>query len=141
MAAWYYVGRNNTSIPINFDSWTTNTFGFQHYFAERTSTLINEHVDVRQEHGNLIRQIGAASTVLLKNTNKALPLTGKEKFTAVFGEDAGSNPLGPNGCPDRGCDNGTLGMAWGSGTANFPYLVTPETSIQNEASRLPSLYS
>ena len=132
IAAWYYVGRDNTSIPINFDSWTLDTYGYQHFFAKEGYTLINEHVDVRQEHANLIRQIGSASTVLLKNTNNALPLTGKEKSTAVFGEDAGSNPYGPNGCPDRGCDNGTLGMAWGSGSANFPYLVTPETAIQNE---------
>ena len=132
IAAWYYVGRDHTSIPINFDSWTTDTFGFQHFFAMQGQTLINEHVDVRGEHSNLVRQIGSASTVLLKNTNKTLPLTGKEKFTAVFGSDAGENPYGPNGCPDRGCDNGTLGMAWGSGSANFPYLITPDTAIQNE---------
>ena len=134
MAAWYYVGRDNPAIgvPINFDSWTLDTYGNEHFFAMEGYTLINEHVDVRQEHATLIRQIGAASTVLLKNTNNALPLTGKERFTAVFGDDAGDNPYGPNGCPDRGCDNGTLGMAWGSGSANFPYLVTPETAIQNE---------
>ena len=132
IAAWYYVGRDNTSIPINFDSWTLDTFGNEHFYAKTGYSLINEHVDVRQEHADLIREIGSASTVLLKNTNNALPLTGKEKFTAVFGDDAGDNPLGPNGCPDRGCDNGTLGMAWGSGAANFPYLITPETAIQNE---------
>ena len=132
IAAWYYVGRDNTSIPINFDAWTLDTYGYEHFFAMEGYGLINEHVDVRQEHADLIRQIGSASTVLLKNTNNALPLTGKEKFTAVFGDDAGDNPFGPNGCPDRGCDNGTLGMAWGSGSANFPYLVTPETAIQNE---------
>ena len=132
IAAWYFVGRDNTSIPINFDSWTLDTFGYQNFFVKEGYGLINEHVDVRAEHGNLIRQIGSASTVLLKNTNNALPLTGKEKLTAVFGNDAGGNPNGPNGCGDRGCDNGTLGMAWGSGTANFPYLVTPETAIQNE---------
>ena len=132
IAAWYYVGRDNTSIPINFDSWTLDTYGYQNFVANEGYGLINEHVDVRAEHGNLIRQIGSASTVLLKNTNNALPLTGKEKLTAVFGNDAGGNPNGPNGCGDRGCDNGTLGMAWGSGTANFPYLVTPETAIQNE---------
>lgn len=112
IAAWYYVGRDNSSVPINFDSWTSDTYGYQHYFATEDYTLINEHVDVRGEHRNLIRQIGSASTVLLKNTNNTLPLTGREKFTAVFGSDAGSNPYGPNGCPDRGCDNGTLGMAW-----------------------------
>ena len=61
------------------------------------------------------------STVLLKNTNKALPLS-KPKFVGVFGEDAGPNVWGPNACSDRGCDNGTLGMAWGSGSSNFPYL-------------------
>lgn len=132
MAAWYYVGRDTTSIPINFDSWTTDTYGNEFFYAKMGYGLINEHVDVRQEHGNLIREIGSASTVLLKNTGNTLPLTGEEKFTAVFGDDAGDNPLGPNGCPDRGCDNGTLAMAWGSGTANFPYLVTPETAIQNE---------
>lgn len=132
IAAWYYVGRDTASVPINFDSWSTDTFGNQFFYAKEGFSLINEHIDVRQEHGDLIREIGSASTVLLKNTNNTLPLTGKEKFTAVFGEDAGDNPYGPNGCSDRGCDNGTLGMAWGSGTANFPYLVTPETAIQNE---------
>ncbi|KAL8763834.1 MAG: hypothetical protein Q9184_000430 [Pyrenodesmia sp. 2 TL-2023] len=132
VAAWYYVGRNQTQVPINFDSWTLDTFGFRNFVAKENYGLINEHVDVRDEHATLIRQIGSASTVLLKNTNGALPLTGNEKFTAAFGSDAGSNPYGPNGCPDRGCDNGTLAMGWGSGTANFPYLVTPEIAIQNE---------
>ncbi|MCJ1312484.1 hypothetical protein MMC25_006158 [Agyrium rufum] len=132
IAAWYYVGRDIAQVPINFDSWTTDTYGFQNFVAQEGYGLINEHVDVRGEHGNLIRQIGSASTVLLKNTNNALPLTGTEKFTAVFGEDAGPNVAGPNGCPDRGCDNGTLAMGWGSGTANFPYLITPDMAIQNE---------
>lgn len=132
IAAWYYVGRDTTSTPINFDSWTLDTYGYEYFYADMGFTLINEHVDVRQEHGDLIREIGSASTVLLKNTKNALPLTGYEKLTAVFGEDAGDNLYGPNGCSDRGCDNGTLGMAWGSGSCNFPYLVTPETAIQNE---------
>ena len=132
LAAWYYVGRDQTQVPINFDSWTLDTFGDQHFFAEEGYGLVNEHVDVRAEHDSLIRQIGSASTVLLKNNNSALPLSGKEKFTAVFGNDAGGNQLGPNGCGNRNCDNGTLAMAWGSGTAEFPYLVTPETAIQNE---------
>lgn len=42
---------------------------------------------------------------------------------------------GPNGCPDRGCDNGTLAMGWGSGTANFPYLVTPLDAITSRGIR------
>ena len=112
MAGFYFVERNITRNPINFSSWTLDTYGYEHYYDGKGWTQINEHVDVRAEHGSLIRSIGARSTVLLKNVNHALPLTGKEKLTAVFGNDAGPNIDGPNGCSDRGCDNGTLGMAW-----------------------------
>ena len=117
VAAWYYVGRDSRAEDINFSSWDTDTFGPLHFLAgeDYGTGLINQHVDVRAEHAQLIREIGSASTVLLKNTNNTLPLNGKEKLTAVFGEDAGSNAYGPNGCPDRGCDNGTLAMGWGSG--------------------------
>ncbi|KAI9736750.1 MAG: hypothetical protein M1834_000954 [Cirrosporium novae-zelandiae] len=131
MAAYYYVGRDVHQVPISFTSWTLDTYAPQHYIDGINTILANEHVDVRGEHANVIRQIGSASTVLLKNDG-ALPLTGKEKFTAAFGDDAGPALYGPNGCSDRGCDNGTLAMGWGSGTANFPYLVTPDSAIQNQ---------
>ena len=132
VAAWYYVGRDKYQVPINFDSWSTDTYGYQHTVAEEGYGLVNERVDVRGNHAQIIREIGAASVVLLKNTNNALPLKGNEKLTAVIGQDAGPNPDGPNGCSNRGCDNGTLAMGWGSGTAEFPYLVTPDTAIQNQ---------
>lgn len=67
-----------------------------HYAAGVDIQQINFHVDVRGEHASLIRNIGARSTVLLKNTNNALPLS-KPKFLAVIGEDAGPNAYGPNG--------------------------------------------
>lgn len=132
MAAYYYVGRENNDVPINFNAWSLATFGYIHPIPQLGYQQINWHVDVRDEHSQLIRDHAAKSTVLLKNTNGALPLTGKEKFTAVIGWDAVVGPWGPNGCSDRGCDNGTLAMGWGSGTANFPYLVDPLTAIQNE---------
>ena len=131
MAAYYYVGRDTHQVPISFSSWTLDTYGPIHYQVESPTGLINEHVDVRGDHKNIIREVGRASIVLLKNTNNALPLSGNERQIGLFGEDAGSNPYGANGCSDRGCDNGTLAMGWGSGTANFPYLVTPEQAIQN----------
>jgi beta-glucosidase len=102
---------------------------------------------VQGDHYKLIREIGAASTVLLKNTKKALPLKlNKIRKIGIFGSDAGPNPDGPNGCGDRGCDQGTLAMGWGSGTASeyhsctqrtgrlnrcsdFSYLVDPSTAI------------
>lgn len=102
MAAYFYVGRDTQSVPVNFHSWSSDTFGYRNYFSKRNYELINQHIDVREEHSQAIRLAAAKSTVLLKNTNGTLPLTGKEKFTSIFGEDAGENPYGPNGCNDRG---------------------------------------
>lgn len=136
MAGWFYVGRDKNERPINFDSWTTDTYGNQHYYAKTGYGLINEHVDVRANHAVDIRTIAAKSTVLLKNTCNTLPLPPRQKLTGIFGEDAGSDVWGPNGCPDRGCDNGTLGMAWGSGSAMFSYLVTPQAAIEYEVGKV-----
>lgn len=132
MAAYYYVGRDVKYVKTNFDAWTLDTVGPLHAAVGPAYGVgvINEHVDVRGDHAQIVRAIGRASTVLLKNKG-ALPLTGMEKQVALIGNDAGSNPYGANGCSDRGCNNGTLAMGWGSGTANFPYLVTPEEAIQN----------
>jgi beta-glucosidase len=44
---------------------------------------------------SLIRQMDAASTVLLKNTNNVLPLK-KPKSIAIIGSGAAANPDGPN---------------------------------------------
>jgi beta-glucosidase len=94
---------------------------------------LNKHVNVQADHYKLIREIGAASTVLLKNTNHTLPLKSPKEMrtVVVIGSDAGDNPRGINSCADRGCNNGTLAAAWGSGSANFPYLIAPATAIQN----------
>ncbi|KAK3655154.1 hypothetical protein LTR56_003575 [Elasticomyces elasticus] len=133
LAGWYYVDGDTKSIPVNFESFTKDTYGPLHYHVgtQWGTGLINEHVDSRGEHGALIRQWGAESTVLLKNDG-ILPLTGKERLTAVFGEDAAPNPNGPNGCSNKGCDIGTLAEAWGSGQGDFPYLVSPEAALQHE---------
>ncbi|PGG96396.1 hypothetical protein AJ80_09832 [Polytolypa hystricis UAMH7299] len=131
MSAYFKVGQDKNQVPTNFNSWTRDEYGFEHALVQQNYRRVNEKVNVRGQHASLIRKIGAASVVLLKN-NGVLPLKGTEKFTAVIGEDAGPNLWGPNGCPDRGCDNGTLAMGWGSGTADFPYLITPVEAIQSE---------
>ncbi|KAI1331071.1 glycoside hydrolase family 3 protein [Xylariaceae sp. FL0255] len=136
MAAFFKSGQTVEDLePINFSSWTTDDYGFLYDFAEDGYQQVNWHVDVQAGHGELIREIAAKSTVLLKNDG-ALPLN-RPKFLAVIGEDAGPSPLGPNSCPDgqgdHGCDNGTLAMGWGSGTANFPYLSTPLDALNQKA--------
>jgi beta-glucosidase-like glycosyl hydrolase len=131
MASVFKVSNTTDFDPINFSFWTLDTYGPVHWVAKQGYQEINSHVDVREDHGKLIREIAAKGTVLLKNSG-ALPLQ-KPKFVAVIGEDAGPNPNGPNGCSDRGCDDGTLAMGWGSGTANYPYLVTPDAALQARA--------
>jgi hypothetical protein len=135
MAAWYKVGRDKTAVPVNFSSWTKNTTGYLHPFAKEDFTVVNEHINVQDDHAKLIREIGGRSNVLLKNTKKALPLN-KPASIAVIGEDAHLNPGGPNACPDRGCTSGPLGtlaMGWGSGTADFPYLIAPVDALRDQA--------
>ena len=109
MSAYYKIGRDTAKVPVNFNSWNLSTYGYQHPEADEDFTQINEHVNVQDNHAALIREIGAKSTVLLKNTNGALPLN-RPSSIAIIGEDAHDNPAGPNSCGDRGCDIGTLAM-------------------------------
>ena len=147
MSAYYKMGQDASDYPaVNFDQLTEDTY--------LNGTLVNEHIDVQGNHRELIRTIGAASTVLLKNDgNSTLPLNASAyRHWGIFGSDAGVAADGPNGCVDRGCDSGTLAMGWGSGkslglfillvcyepligpspsgSANFPYLVDPLSAIQ-----------
>lgn len=138
MAAYFKVGRTIDEPNPNFSSWTKDTFGNVHFGAGQGFQQVNFHVDVRDDHATLIREVAAKGTVLLKNTG-SLPLN-KPRFLAVIGEDAGPNPNGPNGCPDRSCNEGTLAMGWGSGTADFPYLITPDTALQIQALQDGSRY-
>lgn len=131
----YLLGQDSGYPAVNFNSWTSSS---------------GSHVDVQGTHKNIIRQIGGASIVLLKNTNNTLPLTNPSTI-AVIGSDAAPNSSGPNstsggtlsrslttdhhlpGCTDRSCDTGILAVGWGSGTADFPYLIDPLSAIKARA--------
>ena len=49
-----------------------------------TDPATNEHVDVQSDHYKVVREIGAAATVLLKNVAGALPLRAP-KSVAIIG--------------------------------------------------------
>ena len=121
LAGWYLLGQDSGYPETNFNAW---------YPLDDTK---NGRVDVRGDHRKVVRDIAAASIVLLKNTGNALPLT-KPRSIAVIGSDAAPPVRGPNGFKDRAGSDGILAMGWGSGTANFTYLVSPIEAIQARAS-------
>lgn len=71
LAAWYLLGQDE-----GFPEATSHDYDIQAPI-----------VDVRGDHSRLIREIGAAGTVLVKNVGGALPF-GKPRFLNVYGYDA-----------------------------------------------------
>lgn len=90
--------------------------------------------DVRADHANLIRKIGADGIVLLKNVNGTLPLR-REKNIGVFGNDAADVTEGltftGDYSPPFGANIGTLSVGGGSGSGRNTYVVSPLSAIRN----------
>ncbi|KAF4826822.1 putative beta-glucosidase G [Colletotrichum tropicale] len=89
--------------------------------------------DVRGDHAKVIREMGAAGTVLVKNNN-TLPLS-SPKIIGVFGNDAGDITDGfyrPSEVPDS-VNTGTMIIGGGSGTGRASYIVSPLRAIQAKA--------
>jgi beta-glucosidase len=121
LAGYYLLEQDSSSFPpVNFDAFKPD------------DQDLNDHIDVQTDaHEKLVRDLGSASVVLLKNENGALPLGGNsvnggkaERDIVLVGSDAGPGRMGPNQFADQGGSDGILAMGWGSGTANFTYLVT-----------------
>ncbi|KAG6862792.1 hypothetical protein C0991_010162 [Blastosporella zonata] len=103
LAGWYFLGQDNSSYPtVNFDAFRPD------------NETTNQRVDVQDDHYKIVREIGAASTVLLKNVNGALPLD-KPRSIVLIGSDAGPGKIGPNEFSDQGGQDGILAMAHGMG--------------------------
>ncbi|KAI9432198.1 beta-glucosidase [Lactarius indigo] len=122
LAAWYLLGQDSASYPhTNFNAF--------HPLDQAT----NEHVDVQDDHDIVVREIDAASVVLLKNVGGALPLK-KPRTLVLIGSDAGpAHATGPNGFSTQTGIDGILAMGWGSGTAKFTYLISPYEALQARA--------
>lgn len=138
MAAYFKL-QQNVSYPLpNFNSFNEQQYGFL-YNGDTAYTELNQYVDVREQHALVAQQVNQESIILLKNINSTLPLRSGVRWLNIVGEDAAPAKYGANGCTDRGCDTGTLGTGWGSGTANYPYLITPLESISARAQSQGSL--
>lgn len=110
LAAFYYLGQDKAYPPVLFSLLNNKTGG----------------PDMQANHKEIARAVARDGIILLKNENGALPLR-NPKSLAVIGYDAINNPDGVNACVDRACNNGTLAMGWGSGTADYP--VSPFDKI------------
>jgi beta-glucosidase len=130
MTPYYFLGQDNGYPSIDPSTADLNTFSprstwFDTFVLNGTSSR-----DVRADHDVVIRKLGAASTVLLKNTNNALPLQAP-KSIAVFGNDAGEDTMGYYNMVNF--EYGSLSVGGGSGTGRLTYLVTPLEAIKTKA--------
>ncbi|KAJ3333822.1 hypothetical protein HDU76_002928 [Blyttiomyces sp. JEL0837] len=119
LSAHYHLKQDNGSFPeTTIDSWKTR----------------KPRIDLDPtypKHAQHARDVASASTILLKNAG-VLPLSAtKLGSLAIIGEDAGP-PKKLNQYADRGGIDGTLAIGWGSGTAEFPYLIDPLKGILDE---------
>ncbi|GMG31135.1 unnamed protein product [Aspergillus oryzae] len=129
LATWFYTGQDDG------------------YPAPGVYSESEKHdpIDVQADHATLIREIGSAGTVLVKNVNNALPFTNATRYLSVYGYDA-TVSAAPWANPSRyggGYEvnfgwttfNGTLITGGGSGGSTPPYVVSPFQALQERASK------
>ncbi|KAK7708617.1 hypothetical protein SLS64_006719 [Diaporthe eres] len=138
VAAWYHLGQDADYPEPNFSAYSSDATGPLHPGALFSpSGVINQFVDVRANHATVARQVAQDAIALLKNDGDLLPLS-KSTTLSLFGTDQAVNPDGANACSDRSCNKGTLGMGWGSGTANYETFNDPLTAIKANAANVTS---
>lgn len=88
--------------------------------------------DVRGGHAKLIRELGAAATVMLKNVNNTLPLK-KVTEVGLFGNGLPYPTIGSvlrDYGENDGFEMGTVDIGGGSGTVRHTNLATPLDALQ-----------
>ncbi|PSS00679.1 beta-glucosidase-related glycosidase [Coniella lustricola] len=132
MTPYYLHGQDSGYPGVDPSGGLLNTFSPVDVWRNTFNMTGEYNVDVRGNHSQLIRQHGAAGTVLLKNTNNALPLKAP-KLIAVFGNDASFPDAGmyTNGATFYG--NQYVGG--GSGTGRATFVSTPLNAIIERSSQ------
>ncbi|KAF2004117.1 glycoside hydrolase family 3 protein [Amniculicola lignicola CBS 123094] len=130
MTPYYWLGQDVNFPSVDPSTADLNTFSPRSTWLRNWTLTGESSRDVRDDHGELIRKHGSAGTVLLKNTNGALPLK-KPRSIAVFGNDAGEDTQGFYN--QANFEYGTLVSGGGSGTGRLTYLITPLQAINERA--------
>lgn len=116
MTPYFFLGQDSGFPAIDGDTpstqktWAESTYRYNFTYGP-------SHVDVRDNHAELIRELASAGSVLLKNEKNALPLK-SPKNIAVFGNDAADLTNGEyfaNLVSEDGFEYGVLPVAGGSG--------------------------
>jgi len=131
MTPYFWLNQDQNFPSIDPSTPDLNTFSPRSTWTRNYTFTGERSRDVRGNHAELIRQHGAAGSVLLKNENGALPLKAPKNI-AVFGNDAGS-PTQSSVLNQNNYEYGTLAAGGGSGTGQFTYLVTPLQALQARA--------
>ncbi|KAK7543761.1 beta-glucosidase-like protein [Phyllosticta citricarpa] len=140
---------NNGSVSVDrLDDMVTRTLAAYYYLEQEDYPEIGvfsdevEHpiVNVQRDHKKLIREVGAAGHVLVKNVNNTLPLKSPQ-FVSIYGYDAEimANPWENVARYGGGYEvnhlwntfNGTLIVGGGSGGNIPPYVISPFKAIQD----------
>ncbi|XXH00602.1 hypothetical protein Hte_006950 [Hypoxylon texense] len=136
VAAWYQLGQDKDYPPPNFSSNTADREGPLYPGALFSPVgVVNEYVNVQADHKVVAKQVAQEAITLLKNNGSFLPLSTSSPLF-VFGTDAQADPQGVNSCTDKSCNRGLLGMGWGSGSANYPYLDDPISSLKRKVTNV-----
>ncbi|KAI0457960.1 beta-glucosidase-like protein [Xylaria acuta] len=137
VATWYKMGQDSADYPPpNFSSNTADRVGPLYPGALISPTgVVNEYVNVQADHKTVAKQVAQEAITLLKNADSFLPITTSAPLF-VFGTDAQADPQGVNSCTDKSCNRALLGMGWGSGSANYPYLDDPISSLKRKAANV-----
>ncbi|KAI1405964.1 glycoside hydrolase family 3 protein [Hypoxylon fuscum] len=136
VATWYHIGQDKDYPPPNFSSNTADPEGPLYPGALFSPTgVVNQYVNVQADHKVVAKQVAQEAVTLLKNNGSLLPLSTSSPLF-VFGTDAQADPQGINSCTDKSCNRGLLGMGWGSGSANYPYLDDPISSLKRKAANV-----
>ncbi|KAI1123205.1 glycoside hydrolase family 3 protein [Nemania abortiva] len=135
MAPYFRLGQDHdfpTVDPASGPAFLVYQFGHQSPLSALYPEV--EARDVRGDHAEIIREIGSAGTVLLKNVNGTLPLKSVSNV-GIFGNDAGYPTIGSVfldiGTHPEGFEYGTFAIGGGSGTVRHKDLITPLEAIQD----------